>query len=548
MADGHGGFGDLAAPLGGGPSPAELAKYEMNDFGNAMRLIRMAGGEIRADGKVDLSSARLMYLREHGWIGFNGRHWDLKDGEGEALRLAHRVAKGLWAQAEIIAAQLEADAKSKGGEPPKRMIAAAYDFAESAGNAGRSSAMLRQAQAYLQVDLDAFDRDPLALNVRNGTLKFRRTKAGGKPGFEMTFQDRHDPADRITRMAEVDYDPNATAPALQQALTVWQPQEVDRRYLQVLVGYGVTADTSEQIFIIFQGLGRDGKSTFMNALRKLLGSYAATADVKTFLDIGQRGGGDASPDIARLAGDTRMISTAEPPKNAKLADHMIKSFTGGGNVTTRRLKQDLFEFEPVGKVFMECNGRPQPQGADEGIWRRLKLLLWENQIPADQADKELPHKLEAERPGVLNWILEGVGRWLVEGVKDPPRVKVALSDYRKGSSSFAEWLSDCVARDKAATTPASDFFKSYKAYMEERDEKAMTQTAFGRALADQQIIRGPKDGKGNATRTGARLKSDAERQADEPPSGDVSAGGPLGGEAFSMPPDEEPDDPFGPVG
>jgi putative DNA primase/helicase len=66
-------------------------------------------------------------------------------------------------------------------------------------------------------------------------------------------------------------------------------------YLQRLAGYGFTGFTHEQVFVIHQGKGRDGKSTFMNALRELAGDYGDVADVRTFLDTGMRGGGRPRP-------------------------------------------------------------------------------------------------------------------------------------------------------------------------------------------------------------------------------------------------------------
>ncbi|PLR25076.1 hypothetical protein SGCZBJ_12640 [Caulobacter zeae] len=529
-----------ASPLSGGPSAKELSAYPLNDFGNALRFIRNVGGQVDKDGEVsDLSAATVLYVRNHGWVGFNGQHWDLKAGEGLARKWAAKVARGMHDQAKILSD--EAIEKKLA----KKEIDAPYDFAESCGNSGRMDAMLKVAKTYLEVELDSFDLDPFALNVKNGTLFFRRVRdAQGKVvRAEVTFKDRHDPADRLTRMADVSYDKTAQAPTFHAVLATWQPQEALRRYLQVLTGYGATGDTTEQAFIIFQGKGRDGKSTFMNMLRKLFGSYAATADVKTFLETGMKGGGDASPDLARLAGDTRLVSTAEPPKNAKLSDDRIKSFTGGGNITARHLREGIFEFEPVGKVFMECNARPQPQGSDEGIWRRLKLLLWENQIQKGTEDKELPRKLAAEWPGILNWIVEGVQRWMVEGLQDPPRVLEAIDEYRKGASPFAEWVSDYLVLDKGASTPASELYASYKAFITERDEKPMSQTAFGRALADLQVIRGGRDGVGRVLRSGGRLKTDAERAADVVDTKDGDAGGqqypPSGG--FDLPPDDEED-------
>jgi len=492
MADGSGyEFGDA-------PGPEELAAFELNDIGNAKRLIRMVGGQFDALGDVDLGGAILLYQREVGWVGWNGRTWDLKLGQRLAERTAHRVVH------ELVGQRIHMEDR---GHDKKAVTA----FVRESGNAGRISSMLKVAEAYLQVDLEVFDTAELALTVRNGTLRFARMAGGG---MTQTF-DAHDPRDRITRMAEVEFDAKARAPLWEASLARWQPDPEMREYLQRAVGYMATGFTHEQAFWIFQGKGRDGKSTMVGALRELLGGYADVADVRTFLDVSQRGGADASPDLARLAGDCRMISVAEPPRGAKLAEAMIKSFTGGAPILARRLRQDLFSFMPRPKVFMECNSRPVIKGDDEGIWRRIHLVMFEHQVAPGDVDRELGRKLRAEYPGILNWIIEGVAGWLDRGLDPPQRVKDALEDYRKGSSPFGEWFAERLVLEPGAKTVAADLFADFKEWCEGQGiERIMSQTAFGNALADRQVIRAGMNGSGKVMRSGARLKTSAELAAD----------------------------------
>ncbi|MCA6227330.1 MAG: hypothetical protein IM653_07805 [Phenylobacterium sp.] len=474
------------------PSPEDLAAFELNDYGNAMRLILHAGGLVLADGEVDVSAATLLYVRDTGWAGWNGRHWDLRMGPRLAERLAHHVGQSL--------AGPQSKALVDRGVPSKEVAT----FVRSAGNASAISAMLRVAEPYLQVNLDDFDPDPLALTVRNGTLRFER-QAG--EGLKVAFAP-HDPRDRITRMASVDYDPEAAAPIWEQTLAAWHPDEAMRGYLKRLAGYAFTGCTHEQVIVIHQGRGRDGKSTFMNALRELAGDYGEVADVRTFLDSGPRGGGDATPDLARLAGDCRFLSVAEPPRGAKLNEAMIKSFTGGAPIVARRLRQDLFSFTPRPKVFMEANSRPVIKGDDEGIWRRIRLIMWEHQLAPDQVDTALPGKLRREASGIFNWIISGVGDWLSFGLDEPPRVAEAMDDYRKGSSPFGEWFAERIELDPNARVPASALFADYKAWCEDQGtERIMSQTGFGAALADRQIIRCGRGTGGVIMRQGARLRS-----------------------------------------
>jgi putative DNA primase/helicase len=94
-------------------------------------------------GEIELEAATLLYLREIGWIGWNGRHWDLKLGQRLAERTAHKVAQGLVAQRGTwIGAEQVTDKE-------------VTSFIRGSGNAGAIAAMLRVAESYLQVELDA---------------------------------------------------------------------------------------------------------------------------------------------------------------------------------------------------------------------------------------------------------------------------------------------------------------------------------------------------------------------------------------------------------
>jgi hypothetical protein len=62
---------------------------------------------------------------------------------------------------------------------------------------------------------------------------------------------------------------------------------------------------------------------------------------------------------------------------------------------------------------------------------------------------------------------------------------------------------------------AADLFADFKDWCEGQGiERIMSQTAFGNALADRQVIRAGRDGTGKVYRGGARLKTPAELAAE----------------------------------
>lgn len=508
------GFDDVGGrPAPAAPSTDEMSRFDLNDDGNALRFIRMAGGIIQPDGEIDLSEATVLYLRKRGWIVFNGTFWDLETGEARAKRHAIKVARSMHAQMEIRATEMEAKNYAS------KSIQAVRDFGVSAGNASRIGNMLNLAASYMDVDIDAFDPDPLALNVQNGVIRFRNgphrnAKGDDVEGPHVVWTEGHRAADRMTRLCEASYRPDAKRPLFDGVLKYAIPKAENRHWIQKAHGYMATGETGEQVFIVYQGKGGDGKSTVVNATAHALGTYATTVGVETFLDTGVKRGSEASPDIAALAGDSRMLCAGEPPSGSKLATGEIKRFTGGGKIKARELREALFEFEPVGKVVIECNRKPTINDTDNGIWRRLKIMRWLKVVPEDQIDHDLPKKLKREADGILNWLIEGVLAWMGEGLKDVPDLKEALEDYRKGANPFVQWFEDRVIREDGARIGATVLFKDYQAWMTENGhDKAMSQKAFGGTLSDLQIGLGSKDTDGKITRMGARLRTPQDAPA-----------------------------------
>lgn len=549
-------FGGLAASAPSAPDPETLARLPLNDDGNAQRLIRWVGGRYDEDGELDLAHARLLYLRNRGWIAFNKRTgcWDLEHGESRARIIAIDVARSLYDQMELRCDEYAAwcERQDPKATPNAKRLQAYRDFANSAGNKGRVEAMLATAAAFLEVDLDAFDRDPLLLNVKNGTLRFRVLMgADGKARPAVEFRKGHDPADRCTRVCAVAYDQKAEAPLFEAFLRQVLPSDELRDCVHRIHGYAMTGSTKEQAFFIYQGKGGDGKSTLVGAVREVMGTYGDNCGVETFLDTGIKRGGDASPDIARLAGDTRLISTGEPPANSRLNTGAIKAYTGGAPVLARELRQGIFSFTPLGKVIMECNRRPAVQDSDDGIWRRLLIVPWDVQIPREQQDRDLPQKLRGEQAGILNWLIAGALKWLepgeTGGLTRPQAVVDAIEDYRRGGNPFAQWLKDRVILDKDHRIGASELYTDYKDWMERNGhDKPMSQKSFGAALGDLQIILAGKDASGKQMRRGAKLRPlwdvAGEAGAAEPGpglGGAAGAGSPEGSEA---PPPGGPDD------
>ena len=479
--------------------PVALAWEELSDLGNAERLSARAGG-------------RLAHVHEWGWGAYDGVRWSFEEGQRLASLAAHGVARDMRGEIAALAAIPDADLDGRFGpwctsEVRKSRLIELRKWAVSSGMAARTTAMLQQAAHLLDRPRDVFDQDPLTINTRNCTLRIRKDA----DGRWAVHRSEHDAGDMLTRATACDYDPGAECAVFRGHVETVLPDPEVRRHFQELLGYALQAKRSEQIMLMVQGRGSDGKSTAMDMFLEMMGSYGVSADVQTFIAGPQRSAADASPDLARLAGDTRLVLTAEPKRGQALDEGRVKQFTGGGKITARMLHGDPFEYQPHGLLVMECNSRVRISGDDDGIWRRIEMVLFPHQFKGDQIDKTMKDRIRPEFSGILNWGIEGLLRWLERGrLERPAAVTEAIEDYRRSANPFGEWFAERVdTSDPTYLESASALFDDYKQYCTDNgvgDRETMGSTAFGRALGDRQILKGPRDRSGRIRRRGAKLR------------------------------------------
>lgn len=227
-------------------------------------------------------------------------------------------------------------------------------------------------------------------------------------------------------------------------------------YLQLLLGYALTAHVSEQMFVIFHGAGANGKGVLLNALKGALGPYYAAMHKEVIVQGQKAARGAADPHMAALE-NSRYAVCDETGENDRLDDAVIKSITGESAVVTRNMYERTRSFYPTFQPMLATNHRPEINVADSAILRRLVLVPFVNTyVPCEKFDPELfPDRrpmdtgLNAKlsspeaRSEIIEWLVGGAVRWYrmransadKNGVEKPvlrakPRLlDAAMTDY-----------------------------------------------------------------------------------------------------------------------
>jgi P4 family phage/plasmid primase-like protien len=443
-----------------------LAFYPQTDLGNAERFRE------RCHGKI-------LWCPALGWLAWDGKRWSREAAE-EAVKIAeHDTVRAIQKEARAIRGtdkDVKIDVDRNGN--PIMLSDKLKKWGRSSEAANKLNAISRRAAPYMHVSPAKLDADRFMVNCNNGTLVIRRNDDGDA----ITFV-KHNPADLITKLIPVDYDPAALCPTYDRFLADVQPRESARVFLHQWFGLSLTGDTSEQKLLFLHGKGKNGKSTLLEIIAYTAGDYGKALPIETFLDQGRgRNAGQATPDLAILPG-VRYLRTSEPERGAKLAEALIKLATGGDPIQARHLQRDYFEFMPQFKLTMSGNYKPKIEGTDEGIWRRVVLVPWE--ITVSNPDKLLLGKLQAEASGILNRLLDGLCDWLDRGLVLPEEVVKATAEFRSDSDPIGRFLDVCTRPAVGARVQASELYRIFIAWAKANGERESTITWFGRALGER---------------------------------------------------------------
>ena len=443
---------DIAFKIfGDGKVTAEVPnkRYDMTDTGNAHRLYDKFGNIIRYS-----------YNRKK-WLYWDGKMWRVDDS-GEIKKLSDVICEDIKRDAF-----LEQDEKTQ-----LDMLKWANRTASSKGKEN----MVKECQHLdgIPADPNEFDVFTDYINCQNGIVNLRN-------GELMP----HDSNFMMSKITNCEYDPSGKRPDrwLQFLDEVTNGDKELQRYIQKCVGYSMSGSIKEQCAYFLYGMGNNGKSTFLDTVADMLGGYAANTQPETIM-LKKWGDTGASSDIARLK-SARFVTSEEPTEGVRLNEGLLKQLTGGSKITCRFLYADEFEYLPEFKIWVATNHKPIIRGMDLGIWRRIKLIPFEVNIPKSKVDKNLKYRLRKEFPQILKWAVDGCMLWQKEGMAEPQCVLDAVKEYKQEMDLLAGFLEQCIEIDyeNDERIMASDLFSLYSRWAKRNNEYEMTSKKFFREVS-----------------------------------------------------------------
>jgi len=422
---------------------ADTRQEPYNDQGNARRLVSLHGNRMRW-----LSTRNV-------WLVWNGKRW--APNEEEAMRLAKTVPDMLLAAAD--------------SDDNKDRAKAIRGWARSSGSRGHLEAMLKLAatEPNMSVTEDQLDKHWWLLNTPDCVVDLRNGK-----------RMKHSPDMMMTRITSVSMKAGPAATWKKFLDRVLEGDADLAKFLAAASGYSMTGTTREQVLFLMWGEGQNGKTTFLEAIRNIMGDYSLNTPFDTFTSTG----GGPRNDIARLAG-VRFTLATEGDEGSRLNESLVKRLTGGDVITSRYLYAEYFDYVPRFKIWLATNYRPRIRGSDFAIWRRIRLVPFIAKISEAEKDPALPGKLRAEYPEILYWLVQGARMWYKQGLPTCDKVTAATMAYRQDQDTLGQFIEECCTAGDTECVQANDMYQSFYRWALQQGEHPWTNKVFKLRLEER---------------------------------------------------------------
>lgn len=441
-------------------------RYEtIDDSGNAKILARIGAGKI-------------LHSEVWDWLAWDGKRWDKKGAwkpvqelQKEAIQIRYDAAR------DSLIRHLRSNPEAVDFEKRKKQKQRTLDLLKKYRDEPhyRGARVLASSDPRLSIDYRMFNQHPMLLNCLNGTVDL-------ETGELM----EHCPAHYITQLCPTEYNKDAECPRWLQFLReVFEDKQELIHWMHKLLGYCTSGDTGIHILPIFYGTGRNGKSTLLTVIHKVLGddyAYPAPGGFTAAFRANVH-----TPHEERFVQlyQKRFVMDIETSDTTRLNEDLIKRLTGGDEITARDLYEKRITFPPTHKLIIATNYEPTVRGQDDGIWGRIrKVPFTVNFEELGVAELRLSERIiREEGPGVLRWLVEGCIMCFKEGLGRCATVDEATREYKGEQDTIAQFLKEKyeVLTDESNKIKKGDVTGVYTAWCYLNGNRA---PLHGRALGE----------------------------------------------------------------
>jgi len=269
----------------------------------------------------------------------------------------------------------------------------------------------------------------------------------------------HSPDYFFFNLLPIKYDPEAKCPEIEKFLEEVSNSKEDIEVLLEVIGYCLYRGYPIAKALILVGDGRNGKSTFLNLIKKLLGVENISSFSLQDLEENRFAKAFLYHKLANIYDDL--------PDRALMKTGVFKMLTGNDNITAEEKFKQPFNFVNYAKLLFACNKLPEVYEDTTAFFERFIIIVFQKQFIGENCD---PYKLEKittekELSGLFNLVIPKLKRLLERGYFSYSKTTQQLrEEYIRKSSPIQAFIMDCLTNDSDSFIEKKSLFNVFCAY------------------------------------------------------------------------------------
>ncbi len=329
---------------------------------------------------------------------------------------------------------------------------------------------------YKEGFLDKLNKNAYLMGYANGVLDLRtREFRDGKPDDYITMT-----TGNIWKEFKDD-DPEVIE--VKDCLLKIFPNPLLRQYFMEYAAKLLKAGNFSKNFLVFSGVGDNGKSVIIDLLEKVFGEYMVTLS-PALVTGKETSSASASPDLELTKG-TRFVVLPEPSGKDTINVGILKRLTGNDRFYSRGLFKEGSPTIAMFKLCLMCNKLPRLSEPDDAaVWNRLRVLIFESLFPKNNDlvpksfDEQISKKIFHRDPNFgekLPYMKEAM-TWLMfqtwchiqkyGEMQEPELVTEATKKYRENNDIYLQYISERIKEDNSSSSGVTliDVYNDFRSW------------------------------------------------------------------------------------
>lgn len=330
---------------------------------------------------------------------------------------------------------------------------------------------VKYIQRYLYDDSVVFNSDPFKIVFKNGILDIYTMKL--EP---MT------PDNLESIKLNCNYNPNAYSKTVDEFFdTATNGDKLIEQLLYEAIGYSMLKTNELQKAFILVGSGRNGKSTYLDLIKSVLGKENTTT--VSFKDLSNNfRAAMLENKLASLAGDI----SSQPITDSDL----IKSISAGEDITIEQKYKQAQSKSLFSTLFFACNKLPRTPDTSDGFYRRWCIIPFVANLSNVSRVEGMLFKKNLLSQDALDYVAYKAVQAIYQVLtttnefSEPKAVTDMLTNYKIDNSTVLSWFRDVYKedKDKLQKLKTGTAYISYCKWCEDAGRVRSSQTTFKNSI------------------------------------------------------------------